>query len=212
MIRPGSSRKLRQQDLPDGAFLRHEYVRASVHSGSHIDAPGHYGLPSPPLKDGMISEAPLSSFVGKGVCIDVSADSTEAVSLQEFRSRLDQIQKELHGEIVLICTGSERPISVEVIEYCLDSGCSVIGTDNDSFDGVFSRMIELFERTGDKSFLWPAHMLGRKRPYYQIERLRNLQLLPRSGFLICAAPILISGTTAAWTRAFALVPRGAPCV
>ena len=44
--------------------------------------------------------------------------------------------------------------------------------------------------------------------YYHIERLRNLGLLPPSGFVFVAFPVLIEETTAAWTRAVAFVPAG----
>jgi hypothetical protein len=68
---PEAAGKIRPEDFPDSAFLRHEMVSASVHSGSHIDAPGHYG----PLGDGSrghIGDAPLDAFVGPGVLLDVS--------------------------------------------------------------------------------------------------------------------------------------------
>ena len=68
-------------------------------------------------------------------------------------------------------------------------------------------MIERFLATGDPSLLWPCHMLGRHRPYYQIERLGGLDRLPATGFLVIAFPVRIDKATAAWTRAVALVPR-----
>jgi cyclase len=75
------------------------------------------------------------------------------------------------------------------------------------FDGAFRPMIERFLATGDPSLLWPCHMLGRHRPYYQIERLGGLDRLPATGFLVIAFPVRIDKATAAWTRAVALVPR-----
>jgi cyclase len=68
-------------------------------------------------------------------------------------------------------------------------------------------MIKRFLQTRDPGVLWPAHFLGRSRPYYQIERLRNLGSLPARGFVVMAMPVLIAGTTAAWTRAVAFVPE-----
>jgi cyclase len=83
----------------------------------------------------------------------------------------------------------------------------VIGTDAEGFDGPFEPMVRRFLETEDTAVLWPAHVLGRRRPYYHIERLRNLGLLPPSGFVFVAFPVLIEGTTAAWTRAVGFIPE-----
>ena len=55
-----------------------------------------------------------------------------------------------------------------------------------------------------------ADVLGRTRPYYQLERLSNLDQLPQEGFLVVAVPVLVGEATAAWSRIFALVPRSIP--
>jgi kynurenine formamidase len=53
--------------------------------------------------------------------------------------------------------------------------------------------------------LWPAHFVGRKREYCQIERLANLGALPApTGFTVHALPVRITGAGAGWTRAVAL--------
>src|SRR5215216_6119511 len=48
---------MQPEHFPSGAFLRHEMVTASVHAGSHIDAPGHYG-PADDGSRGHINDAP----------------------------------------------------------------------------------------------------------------------------------------------------------
>lgn len=192
--------RLRAADFPGGAFLRHEMVHASVHAGSHIDAPGHYG----PAADGVrrdINDAPLRSFFGPGLMFDVAALPGAVVT------RADIVLPEgtEPGSIVLIRTGGDKAIAVEVVDYLLDAGIEVIGTDGASFDGPFEPMIERFLAQGDRGELWPAHVLGRRRPYYQIERLANLERLPATGFFVIALPVLIAGATAAWTRAVAVL-------
>ncbi|MEV6278916.1 cyclase family protein [Nocardia sp. NPDC051832] len=192
--------RLRAADFPDGAFLRHEMVHASVHAGSHIDAPGHYG----PAADGVrrdIDAAPLRSFLGPGVLFDVAALDSAVVT----RADVELPEDTAPGAIVLIRTGGDKAIAPEVIDYLLDAGIDVIGTDGASFDGPFEPMIERFLADGDRAALWPAHVLGRRRPYYQIERLANLDKLPATGFFVIALPVLISGATAAWTRAIAVL-------
>lgn len=193
---PHAVGRFRPEDFPDSAFLRHEMVRASVHAGSHVDAPGHYGRAG-----GRINEAPLRSFIGPGFRWDVSDVPERVIGLRHVDpSALPE------GAIGLIHTGGAKAIGADVVEAFIDAGSTVVGTDAASFDGPFPPMIEEYLATGDRDVLWPAHMLGRRRPYYQLERLQNLDTLPERGFLVIAFPVLIDGATAAWTRAVALVP------
>lgn len=204
---PEAVGKIRPEDFPDSAFLRHEMVSASVHSGSHIDAPGHYG----PLADGSrghIGDAPLDAFVGAGILLDVSGVPGWEIEPQHIEAAVEAGGiSDYDDAIVLIHTEREKAISADVVAGLLDKGVRVIGTDADGFDGPFEPMIRRFLRTADSGVLWPAHMLGRRRPYYHIERLRNLASLPSTGFLVIAMPMLIEGATAAWTRAVAFVPK-----
>jgi cyclase len=205
---PESAGKIRPEHFPDGAFLRHEMVSASVHSGSHIDAPGHYG-PVSNGTDGMINSAPLTSFVGAGVMLDVSGIAGWRVEPEHVRAAMAAcgLASIDQGTIVLIHTEREKAISADVVADLLDAGVRVIGTDAEGFDGPFEAMIRRFLKTEDPAVLWPSHVLGRRRPYYHIERLRNLASLPARGFVFVALPVLIEGTTAAWTRAVAFVPQ-----
>lgn len=204
---PQAAGEFSPEDFPGRSFLRHEQVSASVHSGSHIDAPGHYGMGQPGAGDFM-SSAPLDAFVGAGIMLDVSGVPGWRVERSHVRAAIESCGVSEFGEaIVLIHTEREKAISADVVADFLDAGVRVVGTDADGFDGPFEPIIERFLETRDPGVLWPAHFLGRSRPYYQIERLRNLASLPASGFLFIAMPVLIAGTTAAWTRAVAFVPE-----
>jgi cyclase len=198
--------KITAETFPDGAFLRHEMVTASSHAGSHVDAPGHYGGPLGP--GSFIPDAPLRSFIAEGVMFDAASQPGLQITWEFVRRRLDeQAIHDLAGKIVLLNIGPAKSIEVRLVEELLDRGVTVIGTDNDSFDGPFKRMLQTYLDTGDRSCLWPCHFLGRKRPYYQLENLANLDRLPPQGFLVFAPPILLGGSTAAWSRVVALVPR-----
>jgi cyclase len=70
-------------------------------------------------------------------------------------------------------------------------------------------MLEEQAATGDGAAAWPCHVLGRERPYYQLEGLANLEFLPASGFFVFAPPVKVRGATASWVRALALVPSTA---
>lgn len=190
----------------NGSFLRHEFMHASVHAGSHIDAPGHYG--GKVSENSFINYQSPRFFIGKGIKLDFSQEDGEEITFSMFKKHLEsQKIMHLHDKIVLIQTGDNRPISVRIIEYLIEKGIHLIGTDNSSFDGDFKRMIDKYLKEKTKESLWPCHMLGREKPYYQIERLSNLEKLPSEDFLIWAPPILIHNATASWTRILALVPK-----
>lgn len=207
LLPPEMNGRFRAECFPDAAFLRHEQVTASVHAGSHVDAPGHYGADIASEND-FINAAPLEIFMKPGVLYDV-ADITSFEVTPEHIEAVGQANgiTDISDKIVLIRTGGKKAISAAVVASLLDAGVRVVGTDSDSFDGPFQRMLERFLETGDSSLLWPCHMLGRQRPYYQLERLGGLDHLPPTGFFVFALPLLIEGATAAWTRAVALVPE-----
>jgi kynurenine formamidase len=52
---------------------------------------------------------------------------------------------------------------------------------------------------------WESHLLGREKEYCQIERLANLDALPRpTGFTVAAFPCKLERASAAWTRVVAI--------
>jgi cyclase len=62
-----------------------------------------------------------------------------------------------------------------------------------------------FQRDRDASKLWEAHRVGKDREYFQIEKLTNLDQLPPRGFTVACFPIKITGASAGWVRAVAIV-------
>ena len=64
-----------------------------------------------------------------------------------------------------------------------------------------------FKESGDGRAIWPAHFAGITREYCQIEKLANLEKLPRAhGFYVSCLPVKIKGGSAGWCRAVALIP------
>ena len=159
---PEAAGRLKPDHFPGRAFLRHEMVSASVHSGSHIDAPGHYG-PSEDGDRGLISSAPLDAFVGAGVMLDVTrcrcgwrVGRTHVASALQSHAIGD-----LDRAIVLIHTERDKAISAGVVADLLDAGVRVIGTDAEGFDGPFEPMIRRFLETEDPA---GAVAIARARP------------------------------------------------
>lgn len=207
--------------LPDGEFLSLDRLSLTTHTGTHVDAPSHYGSRTS-YGDGRprhIDEMPLDWFYRPGVVLDLTGAGNGVVgaaALEEEFSRIGRTPAA--GDIVLLHTGADRSIGTPeyftdftgldgpAVHLLLDLGVRVIGTDAFSLDAPFGDIISRYRRTGDRSVLWPAHVAGRSREYCQIERLANLGDLPAPhGFLVACFPVKVVGAGAGWTRAVALV-------
>jgi len=54
--------------------------------------------------------------------------------------------------------------------------------------------------------LWPAHFLGREREYCHIEKMANLDKIPKPfGFKVACFPIKVEKASAGWVRAVAII-------
>jgi len=97
-------------------------------------------------------------------------------------------------------------LSPEAIEYMLDRGVKIIGTDALGLDRPYKFMISDYLRTHDGRYLWPAHFFGRKREYAHIERLTSLGMLPNpTNFKVACFPVKIKDAGAAWARVVAFI-------
>ncbi len=210
-------RRLRERDLPDGCFLSNEFYRMSVHQGTHVDAPFHYG----PLCEGRparkVLDLPLDWCSGPGLVLDVRP--YDRVGEPEVKEALRTAEGTAGpGTVVLFRTDSDlrlgtpayftrsTAITPAAIDHLLDLGVKVLGTDCWSFDGPPRRMVEEYYRTGDRGVLWPAHLHGRRREFVQIEGLAGLRALEGRGpFRFMAFPVALADAGAAWCRAVAQV-------
>jgi len=205
--------------LPDAEFLNNDTLTLTVHTGTHVDAPAHYGSVAR-YGDGRprtIDQLPLEWFDGPGFVVDISSVGTGAAGRVIVERELERIgYLPQPGDIALLKTGAGERVGTPeyftdfagldgpAVHFLLDFGVRVIGTDAFSLDAPFTYILETFQRTADQSVLWPAHFAGREREYCQIERLGDLSVLPRPfGFRICCFPVKIANAGAAWARAVA---------
>jgi kynurenine formamidase len=210
-----------RQSFPDEEFLSYEKVSTSVHAGTHLDAPYHYGSMCEGKPARTIDQVPLEWCYGPGVALDMRHIPPGGVIRREdlvqgLKRASARVQP---GTIVLLHTGcdsfagtpayyTEHPgVGVDALEWLLDEGVKVVGVDAFSFDRPFKAMVGDYMRDGHQSHLWPAHFLGRKREYLQIEGLANLGTLPQpTGFTLSCFPVKIAGAGAGWIRAVAIFP------
>ncbi|WP_247002850.1 cyclase family protein [Halosolutus gelatinilyticus] len=207
-------------DFPDGMGLAWEEVRAIAHAGTHLDAPWHYGpdVDGEPAKT--IDEIPLEWCRGNAVVLDFRRkDPGDEISRADIAGALADLDHDLSpGELVLIQTGADElwgtpeyltdfpGMSAAGTKFLVERGVRVIGTDAYGFDKPFATMGERYEETGDEVELWPAHLAGREVEYCQIEKMANLDALPRRTEVpIVAFPIEIEGGSAGWVRPVAML-------
>ncbi|MDX3910599.1 MAG: cyclase family protein [Sphingobium sp.] len=208
-------------DLPDGEGWASETLTLSTHSGTHMDAPWHYHsttddgrTPAP-----TIDEAPLDLFFRPGVKFDFRHFQDGYVATaKDIKDELTRINYSLRPlDVVLINTAASAAyggenyvdsgcgIGGEATLFLTELGIQVVGTDAWSWDAPFSHTARRYSETADPSLIWEGHKAGRIRPYYQMEKLHNLELLPPFGFKVICFPVKIERASAGWTRAVAIV-------
>ncbi|MFL1429443.1 MULTISPECIES: cyclase family protein [unclassified Nocardiopsis] len=205
--------------LPGGELLSLGTLTLTTHTGTHVDAPAHYGSAAAYGRPRTIDEMPLDWFVRPGIVLDLTGEPVGALGAGALERAFEKAGRGPDPmDIVLLHTGADRHAGTpeyftsfsgldrKATETLLDLGVRVIGTDAFSLDAPFGDMIERFHATGDRDVLWPAHMLGREREYCQIERLANLgELDPRGRFTVVCLPVRIAGGDAGWSRTVALL-------
>ncbi|MDD5512811.1 MAG: cyclase family protein, partial [Candidatus Omnitrophica bacterium] len=202
-------RILRKEDLPDEEFLSLEVVHSPVHIGTHLDYSFHYGSRSENRPSKTADEIPLEWCYQNGVRLDLKhKKSSEVINRDDLESALQKIGYALQPlDIVLLETGadkfygtpkyfSEYPgVDISAIDYLLDKGVRIFGTDTMGIDRPYKFMLKEFLE--EKKPIYPSHFYGRKREFIHIERLANLHKIPAHGFKVICFPVRIKDTGAA---------------
>lgn len=217
--RLGRPLEIERTDLPDGLGFALEKLTLVSHSGTHMDAPYHYG----PLTKGVpsltIDQVPLEWCYGDGVVLNlIHKKPGDLINVEDVKSALDELKYTIMpGDIVLIRTDAYKRygeydfewagpgMSREATIWIHNQGVRVMGTDAFTFDRPFKVMVEEYKKKGQKEALWPAHFVAREIGYIHIEQLANLDKIPASfGFKFAAFPIKIAKGSGAWVRAVAI--------
>lgn len=205
--------------IPGGFGLSAEDVTLNTHTGTHLDAPWHYGPTCGGTRARGIDEIPLEWCFGDGVVLDLThrkpgelitvADLEQAVAAIDYRIkpydivliRTDATKRYRKHDFMLGQPGMGRDGTL----WLLDQGVKVCGIDAWSFDRPLAYMKEDLKAGNREAFL-PAHRVGREREYCHVEKLANLDQLPRPhGFRVAVFPIKIARASGGWVRAVALI-------
>lgn len=208
------------EDFPNGQGLAWEELTVIPHTGTHLGAPWHYGPETGGERSRTIDEIPLEWCVGEAVVLDFTQKAPRSeISRSDINEQLEDLDHELSsGEIVLVETGADElwgtpdfltefpGMGAEATKHLVEQGVRIIGIDAYGFDKPFVEMGERFIESRDNSELWPAHFAGREVEYCQIEKMANLDKLPRrTGIPIVTFPVKIEDASAGWVRPVAFV-------
>lgn len=212
--------RITKHSFPDGEFINEQTISLSVHTGTHLDSPSHYGTKCEGKRPKTIDEIPLEWCYGNGVVLNFcNKKPGEEITDIDVETELKRIGYQLkRDDIVLIRTDTDKKwgkpnyffeapgLSRDATKFLVENGVKVIGTDCYSLDRPFMIMVKQYYKTKDQKFLWPAHFYGREKEYCHIERLANLDKIPVSyGFKVSCFPIKLKGLGAAWVRAVAIL-------
>ena len=201
---------------PDGVGWAVEKVTLSTHSGTHVDAPSHYG-PAQHGNTRTIDQVPLRWCFSDGVVLNMTHKKRgEGITDEDVQAELQRIGYTLKPyDIVLVRTDTSRlfkqpgydmqhaGLRRSATEWLVDQGVRLIGIDAWGIDRPFDVMMQ--EAKAGESQFWESHLLGREKEYCQIEKLSNLDLLPQPfGFTVSALPVNIRAASAGWSRVVAI--------
>lgn len=212
---------LKKDQLPESLGWAIEFVHLTTHSGTHLDAPFHY---HPTMDKGTqaltIDQVPLEWCLQDGVMLDFSdkADG-ERITAENVKQKLAEVDYRLKPlDIVLVRTGADalwgRPeylvkgagMTRESTLFMLKQGIKVVGIDAWSWDRPLPFQAKEFQETGDASLIWEAHFAGIDHGFCHMEKLANLDQIPKPhGFQVACFPVKIKSASAGWTRPVAII-------
>ena len=197
-----------------------EEIQAITHTGTHVDAPYHYGATSEGKPARTIDHVPLEWCFAPGVVLDMrhkaAGDLITVDDLSESLKRISYTLKPL--DIVLLQTGADARLGSpeyfrqpglgrEGVLWLVEQGMRVIGIDAYTLDRPFADMVADFHRTGDGRHIWPAHFAGL---IANTARSKNWLTWTRSvgpTAFLCLLARQHKAASAGWCRAVALVPN-----
>jgi kynurenine formamidase len=206
-------------DMPDGQAVGAETLSLTAHAGTHVDAPWHYFPTSEGRPARTIDQLELEHFFAPGVVVDLRGhDPGDRIEVDELAAAVEATGAPLSpGEIVCLRFGHDEHfgtarywddypgLGAAATRWLIERAIKVIGTDAPGLDRGNPYMARDWKATGDASLLWEAHRVGIDHEYFQIEKLANLAALPARGFYVSCFPVKITGASAGWCRAVAIL-------
>ncbi|WP_339251698.1 cyclase family protein [Sporosarcina sp. FSL W8-0480] len=211
---------LEPNDFPDGKAWAVETINLTTHTGTHVDAPYHYAETSEGKPARTIDELPLDWFFGDGVLLDFTDKPIGyEIKTEDLKQKLSEINYTLKSyDIVMIRSDADKyyykenyfnshvGVSAEATHWLIEQGIKVMGTDGWGWDIPFHIQAKDYSDNPRDGVLWSAHFVGKDKEYCQIEKLANLDQIPKPyGFKVSVFPVKIKGASAGWARPVAIL-------
>lgn len=185
--------------FPEGVSFATSLIVMSDHAGTHLDSTYHFN------PHGHTAEQiPLEFLYGEGVVVDFSSKKPgDSITAEDFEAVSKRVGVRVKArDVVLLRTGASEKwnspdynshivqIKAGLLEWLTERGVVVVGVDMSSLD-----IPPNFE----------AHLFMRRKPYYHIENLANLDKIPQPRFKFIGLPLRLVGATASPIRAVAII-------
>ena len=205
--------------IPGGLAAAADELTLNSHSGTHLDAPWHFGPTVGGQPSKTVDEVPLEWCFSDGVVLDMTHKGpNELITVPDMEEAVRKIDYRIKPyDIVLIRTDAtkhfEKPdfllcqpgMGRESTLWLLENGVRVTGIDAWSYDRPTAEMIKDL-KAGNTAAYWSAHLVGREKEYCHLEKLANLDQIPIPfGFKVAVFPIKIERGSGAWVRAVAIL-------
>jgi len=210
---------LRPEDLGGRANAIEEFSFLNCHTGTHMDAPWHYGDTAAGGPAPTIDEIPLEWCVGDGVWLDLGGRQPgDSIGEADVHRALEQIGYALKPrDIVLIRTGTAAHYGEPGCDHMNPGmtpgatawlgrqGIRVVGIDAGIWDRPTEMQLADLREGRSRDTYMQGHRTAGEYGMCILEWLTNLEQLPHMGFLVCAFPVKVHRAGGAWVRAVALV-------
>lgn len=209
-----------KDDLPEGEGWGTETIELASHTGTHVDAPLHYGTKCEGKPARTITDIDINELFCDALVLDVrgAAGPGEAIPIDALKKAIDTNGGHVaEGCALLLRTGQERynlseaeffrypGMTREGTLFLAALGAKVLGTDALGWDRPINMMKAVFQKSKDKRDIWDGHYAGRDREVFIIQQLVNLASLPANGFKVAFFPIKLARCSAAPARVVAFV-------
>ena len=174
----------------------------ATHHGTHMDAPLHFLL-----EGASVDLIPLSRCIGPGIVLDIPCDTPRVITVDDIEKASQDAGGIRDGDRILIRTGWEERyatpeyttwpyLDVEAVEWLMDNGISLLGTDTQGVD-------QPPQLRAKGVFRFPVHkrLLGAGIPV--VEGLANLYQVAGRRLTVGLIPLLLVNGDGSPVRAFA---------
>jgi kynurenine formamidase len=210
-----------KDDLPDGEGWGTETIELASHTGTHVDAPLHYGTTCEGKPARTVTDIDVNELFCDAIVLDLrgTAGPGEAITVEALKVALKKNGAAVTtGSAILLRTGQEAynlsqaeffrypGMTRESTLFLAGLGAKILGTDALGWDRPITMMKEVFQKSRDRRDIWDGHYAGREREVFIIQQLVNLAALPPSGFKVAFFPIKLKDCSAAPARVVAFLP------